>query len=255
MNNKTIPQPNKNDLAIKHFKSLFGLDEFYRNELIISFDDSELNNTPKQTQQTQDDISNNILNRDMYSKNEKIQIFHLETLNHCKKETWNAAIKDAIKLDNSNNIVDFDNKNINTKEFSRFLFQLRTAMFGPLHFTGTSFSNHQIVMGDFYSYYIQYLAEIFFGNPQIVEPFKNSIEMRQTISQQLDIIFDKFTDVSNLFKKNEDTTIFSRIPYITDVGFVLSITIKVPPPNISGYELEDKKSLKQTYWVLHILLI
>ena len=110
-------------------------------------------------------------------------------------------------------------------------------------------------MGDFYSYYIQYLAEMFFGNPQVVEPFKNSIEMRHTISTQLDSIFDKFTDINNLFKKNEDATIFSRIPYITDLGFVLSITIKVPPPNIMGYELEENKNLKQTYWILHILFI
>ena len=56
-----------------------------------------------------------------------------------------------------------------------------------------------------------------FGNPQVVEPFKNSIEMRHAISTQLDSIFDKFTDINNLFKKNEDTTIFSRIPYITDL--------------------------------------
>ncbi len=249
MDSETMPQPNKNDLAIKHFKSLFGLDEFYRNELVVSFNEVNTNN-----ENIQNDISQNTLN-DIYPKNEKIQLFHLETLNHCKKETWNSAIKNAISLDNSNNIIDIDNTKINSKEFSRFLFQLRNAIFGPLHFTGTSFSNHQIVMGDFYSYYIQYLAEMFFGNPQVVEPFKNSIEMRHTISTQLDTIFDKFTDINNLFKKNEDTTLFSRIPYINDLGFVLSITIKVPPPNIMGYELEENKNLKQTYWILHILFI
>ena len=52
----------------------------------------------------------------------KIRLFHLETLNHCKKETWNSAIKNAISLDNSNNIIDIDITKINVKNLVDFYF-------------------------------------------------------------------------------------------------------------------------------------
>ena len=235
---------NKNDLAIKRFKSVFGMDNFYKNTFVLSLQKEYKNKSQDFTNLT----------------NEKIQVFHLETLFHCKKKVWNDSVKNAITLDIcGNEIIKIDVNKIDPNNYTKFMFELRRAIFGPLHYTGESFSNHQIVMGDFHSYYIQYLAQIFFGHPQIVEPFKNSLEIMTSVNNQLDKIFNEFIDLHNLFKYNKERNIYDyKIPYIKDKGFLLSIPIKISPPVIDLdilKKLNYKVELNETYWVLHVIFM
>ena len=128
-----------------------------------------------------------------------------------------------------------------------------------MHYTGVSFSDKQIVIGDLYSYYIQYLANLYFSHPQIIEPFKNTNEIRTTISSQLKVIFENLIDLKSVDENNIPNLIKS-IPLNAEKGFILSLPIYIKNPIKNNKQFELLKNMlttepMPTYWIVNILFL
>lgn len=250
----------KDDLAINKFKSLFKLDEYYNHSLSLDIDFTKKDNSNniinyfKTVETKLNQLYNNkkLTMRNLFLFNETInkkhKIFYLESLNYCKISTWNKC------FDVSNNKI-----NIDYYHFTKFLMELRVALFGPQHYVGKSFSDKQILIGNLANYYIQYLSQNMFGHPQLFEMFKNIKTIKKKINIELESIINKYSDTNKL------KDLLTNIPLKLQNTFVLSIPIKINKPEFdtSVFKSKSFEKLKtfndnvnfQSYWIINIIFV
>ena len=255
-----LPTTIKDDLAINKFKSLFKLDDYYNHSLSLDIDFTEKDNSDNIISyfKTAEFKLNQLYNkktlttRNLFLFNETInkkhKLFYLESLNYCKISTWNKC------FDVSNNKI-----NIDYYHFTKFLMELRNALFGPQHYVGKSFSDKQILIGNLANYYIQYLSQNMFGHPQLFELFKNIKTIKKTISIELESIINKYSDT------NKINNLLNEIPLKLNNTYVLSIPIKINKPDfdISIFKSKTFKKMKtfndeinfQSFWIINIIFI
>ena len=65
--------------------------------------------------------------------------------------------KNSFSIDNSNNII------ISHKNFSKLIINLKNCLTDKALLVSTSFSNKEVVLGNIYMYYIQFLSQIISG--------------------------------------------------------------------------------------------
>jgi len=65
---------------------------------------------------------------------------------------------------------------------------INRCLLGVSYLSGKSFSHKDLIMGDLYTYFLQYLASLVFGDPHIFEPFQNRLCVKKQIQQIPNII-------------------------------------------------------------------
>ena len=98
------------------------------------------------------DSSNNIIYPSLfnytYPNDSSNNHFFLEAITISDIQLW----KNSFNYDTSNNII------INYKYLSKLLLDLKKCITNNLHFAGNSFSNKQLVLGNIYLYYVQFIS-------------------------------------------------------------------------------------------------
>jgi len=111
------------------------------------------------------DYSNNIIYPSLFNYNypndSSNNHFFLEAMNISDIQLW----KNSFNYDLSHNII------INYKYLSKLLLDLKKCITNNLHFAGNSFSNKQLVLGNIYLYYIQFVSNVIFNVPTAFQPF------------------------------------------------------------------------------------
>ena len=131
----------------------------------------------------------------------------------------------------------FQNLLINYKNLSKLLLDLKKCVINNLHFAGNSFSNKQLVLGNIYLYYIQFVSNIIFNVPNAFQPFLLNKKLKKSIMKFVDSLIDSFYDKHNLetFIKNQFTIdssnniIFnvSCIQFLLKYHLILLILVKI----------------------------
>lgn len=121
--------------------------------------------------------------------------FFLESLSFISLD----LMKKSFSYDISSNEI-----NCNYKYLSKLLLNLNKCLKGNLNIYGHSFSEKDLVLGNLYLYYIQFVSNYLFGHPEAYEPFKNDDIIKKAISNAIESIGDIFYDKNKLnrFLKN-----------------------------------------------------
>ena len=103
--------------------------------------------------------------------------------------------------------ISSNNINCDYKNLSKLVLNLNKCLKGNLNIYGHSFSEKDLVLGNLYLYYIQFVSNYLFGHPEAYEPFKNDDIIKKTISNAIENIGDIFYDKDKLIPKGKDKTI------------------------------------------------
>jgi hypothetical protein len=108
-------------------------------------------------------------------------------------------MRKSFSYDMSSNNIECDYKNL-----SKLLLNLNKCLKGNLNIYGHSFSEKDLVLGNLYLYFIQFVSNYLFGHPEAYEPFKNDDIIKKAISNALENVSDDFydNDKLNTFLKN-----------------------------------------------------
>ena len=117
--------------------------------------------------------------------------FFLESLSFIKLD----LMKESFSYDISSNNINCDYKNL-----SKLVLNLNKCLKGNLNIYGHSFSEKDLVLGNLYLYYIQFVSNYLFGHPEAYEPFKNDDIIKKAISNAIENIGDIFYDKDKLNK-------------------------------------------------------
>lgn len=192
------------------------------------------------------DSSNNIIYPSLfnnnYPNNSSNNHFFLEAITVSNIELW----KKSFNYDISNNLI------IDYKYLSKLLIDLKKCLINNLHFAGNSFSHKQIVLGNIYLYYIQYVSNIIFNVPTAFQPFLLNKKLKKSIMKFIDSLIDSFYDKNNLdtFIKNQ-FSVDSSNNIIFNIS-CLQFSIEIPSNII---KLGDKKfTIPQSQWSINIII-
>lgn len=192
------------------------------------------------------DYSNNIIYPSLFNYNypndSSNNHFFLEAMNISDIQLW----KNSFNYDLSHNII------INYKYLSKLLLDLKKCITNNLHFAGNSFSNKQLVLGNIYLYYIQFVSNVIFNVPTAFQPFLLNKKLKKSIMKFVDTLIDSFYDKPNLdtFIKNQfDIDSSNNIIFnIACIQFSIEI-----PSNI--IKLGDKKiTIPRSLWSINIII-
>lgn len=192
------------------------------------------------------DSSNNIIYPSLfnytYPNDSSNNHFFLEAITISDIQLW----KNSFNCDTSHNII------INYKYLSKLLLDLKKCVTNNLHFAGNSFSNKQLVLGNIYLYYIQFVSNVIFNVPTAFQPFLLNKKLKKSIMKFVDSLIDSFYDKHNLdtFIKNQ-FTIDSSNNIIFNVSCI-QFSIEIPS-NIINFG-HTKYTIPQTLWSINIII-
>ena len=192
------------------------------------------------------DSSNNIIYPSLFNYNypnkSSDNHFFLEAMTVSNINLW----KNCFNYDISQNLV------INYKYLSKLLLDLKKCVINNLHFAGNSFSDKQLVLGNIYLYYIQFVSNIIFNVPNAFQPFLLNKKLKKSIMKFVDSLIDSFYDKHNLetFIKNQ-FTIDSSNNIIFNVSCI-QFSIEIPS-NIINFG-ENKFTIPTSIWCINIII-
>jgi len=174
-----------------------------------------------------DDISHNSSNT-----------FILESYSLIDIDLW----KKSFIIDSSKNIS-IDNKNL-----SKLILDVQKSINGFMNYYGKSFSKQHLQIGNFYQYYMQYIAHFIFGHPSAIEPFKNNTVIKKHLSNIIDSIIDTFYDNEAL--KNMICQQFLKDDIIEfKENDVIQFKFTLKPPDIFITKIHQLQ-IPTTYWYI-----
>ncbi len=169
-------------------------------------------------------------------------VFFLEALSFSNKKSW----ENSFQYDISNNKII-----CNHKYLSKLLLNLNKILKGNLNIYGHSFSKNDLVLGNLYLYYIQFISNYLFGHPEAYEPFKNDDIIKKAISQSIESISDSFYDENILFNFMKKNFLVQRKLTFNHLDIVeFQITI----PNIPIFFGKEKITIPKTFWNIKLLI-
>lgn len=167
--------------------------------------------------------------------------FFFETLSFTKKNEW---IK-SFSYDSSNNKF-----NCNHKHLSKLILNLNKILKGNLNIYGHSFSKNDLVLGNLYLYYIQFISNYLFGHPEAYEPFKNDNLIKEAITKGMESIGDNFYDEEYLNKFLKKFLINDKLTF--NHLDIIEFNIIVPTlPILFG---KIKITIPKTNWIIKTLI-
>ena len=168
--------------------------------------------------------------------------FFFEALTFSKLNLW----KDSFSYDISGCELKYNYKNM-----SKLLINLNKSLKGNLNMYGRSFSKNDLVLGNLYLYYIQFISNYLFGHPEAYEPFKNDDIIKKALFNSFESITDSFYEEEylNLFLKEnflkENKLVFNHLD-------IVEFNIKMPKfPIFFGL---NQITIPETNWILKVLI-
>ena len=167
--------------------------------------------------------------------------FFFETLSFTKKSEWSKSFI----YDSSNNKF-----NCNYKHLSKLLLNLNKILKGNLNIYGHSFSENDLVLGNLYLYYIQFISNYLFGHPEAYEPFKNDNLIKEAITKGMESIGDNFYDEEYLNKFLKKFLINDKLTF--NHLDIIEFNVIVPAlPILFG---KIKITIPKTNWIIKTLI-
>ncbi len=193
------------------------------------------------------DIPDNIINYKSCFKFNDVSsnpfTFFLESLTFIDLE----LMKKSFSYDISSNTF-----NCNYKFLSKLLLNLNKSLKGNLNIYGHSFSKNDLVLGNLYLYYIQFISNYLFGHPEAYEPFKNDDIIKTAISKAFENVGDNFYDDDYLQK-------FLRRNFLINNQLIFKhldiIEFQVNLPNFPVFFGITQITIPQTSWIIKVLII
>ena len=134
---------------------------------------------------------------------------------------------------------------------SKLLLNLNKSLKGNLNMYGRSFSKNDLVLGNLYLYYIQFISNYLFGHPEAYEPFKNDDIIKKALFNSFESITDSFYEeeyLDHFLKGNflkENKLIFNHLD-------IIEFNIKMPRfPIFFGL---NQITIPETNWILKVLI-
>ena len=140
----------------------------------------------------------------------------------------------------------------NHKSLSKLLLNIRNSITGKLHFAGHSFSNKNLILGNIYLYYVQFISNFIFKVPTAFQPFLLNKKLKKSILSFVEQLIESFYDINDLdnFIKN-NFTIDSSNNLIIDVSCIEFI-LTIPSNTISIGN--DKYIIPSSTWSINIII-
>ena len=168
--------------------------------------------------------------------------FFFEALTFSKLNLW----KDSFSYDISGCELKYNYKNM-----SKLLINLNKSLKGNLNMYGRSFSKNDLVLGNLYLYYIQFISNYLFGHPEAYEPFKNDDIIKKALFNSFESITDSFYEeeyLNRFLKENflkENELVFNHLD-------IIEFNIKMPRfPIFFGL---NQITIPETNWILKVLI-
>jgi len=168
--------------------------------------------------------------------------FFLESLSFINLD----IIKKSFSYDISSNKF-----NCNYKYLSKLILNINKSLKGNLNIYGHSFSKNDLVLGNLYLYYIQFVSNYLFGHPEAYEPFKNEHIIKSAMSNAFETIGDAFYDdnyLQNFLKTNffiNNQLIFKHLDIIE---------FRVDLPKFPILFATTKIIIPKTNWIIKVLI-
>ena len=147
--------------------------------------------------------------------------------------------------------ISCNNFNCNYKFLSKLLINLNKSLKGNLNMYGRSFSKNDLVLGNLYLYYIQFISNYLFGHPEAYEPFKNDDIIKKALFNSFESITDSFYEeeyLNRFLKENflkENELVFNHLD-------IVEFNIKMPRfPIFFGL---NQITIPETNWILKVLI-
>ena len=163
-------------------------------------------------------------------------------LSFSKLNLW----KDSFSYD-----ISGDELKYNYKNMSKLLINLNKSLKGNLNMYGRSFSKNDLVLGNLYLYYIQFISNYLFGHPEAYEPFKNDDIIKKALFNSFESITDSFYEeeyLNRFLKENflkENELVFNHLD-------IVEFNIKMPRfPIFFGL---NQITIPETNWILKVLI-
>ena len=168
--------------------------------------------------------------------------FFMEALSFSKLNLW----KNSFSYDASNNKVKYNYKNM-----SKLLVNLNKSLKGNLNMYGHSFSKNDLVLGNLYLYYIQFISNYLFGHPEAYEPFKNDDIIKKAI-------FDSFVSITDSFYDEKAMEDFLKNNFLKDNQLIFEhldiIEFNIKLPCFPVFFGRTKITIPKTDWILKVLI-
>jgi len=168
--------------------------------------------------------------------------FFFESLSFAKLYLWTQSFS----YDISSNKFKY-----NHKFLSKLLLNLNKSLKGNLNIYGHSFSKNDLVLGNLYLYYIQFISNYLFGHPEAYEPFKNDDIIKKAISNGIESITDSFYDENYL-------STFLRNNFLFDNNLIFKhldiIEFNVVIPRLPIFFGKTQITIPKTNWIIKVLI-
>jgi hypothetical protein len=168
--------------------------------------------------------------------------FFLESLSFIKLN----IIKKSFSYDISSNKF-----NCNYKCLSKLLFNINKSLKGNLNIYGHSFSKNDLILGNLYLYYIQFVSNYLFGHPEAYEPFKNDDIIKKAISNAFESIGDNFYEdhyLQNFLRKNFFINNQLTFKHLDIIEFQVDL------PRFPIFFGTTQITIPKTNWIIKVLI-
>ena len=155
-------------------------------------------------------------------------------------------MKKSFFYDISSNKID-----CNYKYLSKLVLNINKCLKGNLNIYGHSFSEKDLVLGNLYLYYIQFVSNYLFGHPEAYEPFKNDDIIKKSINNALESVSDKFYDKTHLYNFLQKNFIINNQLTFNHLD-ILEFQVTLPRFPISfGFK---QITIPETNWIIKVLI-
>ena len=168
--------------------------------------------------------------------------FFLEGLSFSKVESWRKSFSYDKEKDK---II------CNHKYLSKLIIELNNILKGNLNIYGHSFSKNDLVLGNLYLYYIQFVSNYLFGHPEAYEPFRYDDIIKNSIKEGFESICDNFYNEEYLLKFLKKNFLQDEKLVFKDLD-VLEFQVNINNIPISFGKI--KLTIPKTYWIIKILI-
>ena len=168
--------------------------------------------------------------------------FFLESLSFLKLN----LMKKSFSYDVSSNNIVCDYKNL-----SKLLLNLNKCLKGNLNIYGHSFSEKDLILGNLYLYFIQFVSNYLFGHPEAYEPFKNDDIIKKAL-------FDSFESITDSFYEEEYLNRFLKENFLKENELVFNhldiIEFNIKMPRFPIFFGLNQITIPETNWILKVLI-
>ena len=167
--------------------------------------------------------------------------FFFETLSFTKKTEW----EKSFTYNSSNNKFE-----CNYKYLSKLIVNLNKILKGNLNIYGNSFSKNDLVLGNLYLYYIQFVSNYLFGHPEAYEPLKNDNLIKKAISNGIESIGDNLYNEFYLQKFLQKFVVNDKLSF----NHLDIIEFNVVLPELPIFFNKIHITIPKTNWIIKTLI-